>query len=70
MSRLVTFVFAWAIASSASGAERPNILFFLSDDQRHDQMVAAGHPILETPTMDRLAAEGIRFTNAFVTTSI
>ena len=33
-------------------------------------MGAAGHPILETPTMDRLAAEGVRFTNAFVTTSI
>ena len=70
MSRLVAFVFAWAIASSASGAERPNILFFLSDDQRHDQMGIAGHPTLETPTMNRLAAEGVRFTNAFVTTSI
>ena len=34
------------------------------------QMGAAGHPILETPTMDQLAAEGVRFTNAFVTTSI
>ena len=33
-------------------------------------MGVAGHPILETPTMDRLAAEGVRFTSAFVTTSI
>ena len=66
MSRLVAFAFALAFASSVSGADRPNILFFLSDDQRNDQMGAVGHPILQTPTMDRLAAEGVRFTNAFV----
>ncbi len=48
----------------------PNILFFLSDDQRHDQMGAAGHPVLETPVMDRLASQGLLFTEAFVTTSI
>ncbi len=33
-------------------------------------MSCAGHPILSTPRLDALAAEGIRFTNAFVTTSI
>ncbi|TDI38805.1 MAG: mucin-desulfating sulfatase [Acidobacteria bacterium] len=62
--------FVLAFGPSVFAADRPNILFFLSDDQRNDQMGAAGHPILETPTMDRLAAEGVRFTNAFVTTSI
>ncbi|HEY8506421.1 MAG TPA: sulfatase-like hydrolase/transferase, partial [Gemmataceae bacterium] len=49
---------------------RPNIIFFLSDDQRFDLMGCAGHPILKTPTMDRLAREGVRFENAFVTTAI
>ncbi|MCL4543155.1 MAG: sulfatase [Chloroflexi bacterium] len=44
---------------------RPNILFSLSDDQRHDAMGCAGHPFLETPAMDRLAREGIRCRNAF-----
>ncbi len=48
----------------------PNIIFFLSDDQRHDQMGSAGHTIIKTPTMDRLAREGTRFSRAFVTTSI
>ena len=33
-------------------------------------MGCAGHPFLKTPTMDRLAAEGGRFSNMFVTTSI
>ncbi|MCB1090431.1 MAG: sulfatase [Verrucomicrobiae bacterium] len=53
-----------------SGAERPNVIFFLSDDHRWDRMGCAGHPILKTPTMDALAADGVRFANMFVTTSI
>ena len=50
--------------------ERPNILFFFVDDQRNDTLGCAGHPILKTPVVDSLAAEGVRFENAFVTTSI
>ena len=50
--------------------ERPNLLVVVTDDQRFDQLAAAGHPFLVTPTMDRLAAEGVRFSNAFVTTPI
>ena len=49
---------------------RPNIIFFLVDDQRDDTLGCAGHPIIKTPVIDNLAAEGIRFRNAFVTTSI
>jgi arylsulfatase A-like enzyme len=48
----------------------PNIIFVLSDDHRADFLGCAGHPILKTPTIDRLAGEGVRFENAFVTTSI
>ena len=50
--------------------ERPNILFILSDDQRASFLGCAGHPILKTPHIDRLASKGTRFTNACVTTSI
>ena len=42
----------------AEGA-RPNLLFIITDDQRFD-MLGALHPFLETPNMDRLAAEGLR----------
>ena len=52
---------------SATLAERPNLLFIVTDDQRFD-MLGAVHPFLETPNMDRLATEGVRFENAFVTT--
>lgn len=50
--------------------KRPNILFFLVDDQRNDMLSVAGHPIIKTPTVDKLAENGIRFTNAFATTPI
>ncbi len=52
-------------------AERPpNILFLLTDDQRYDMFGAGGNPIIRTPNMDRLANEGVMFTNNYVTTSI
>ncbi len=53
------------------GAEkRPNIIFILSDDHRWDAMGNMGHPFIQTPSLDRLAKEGIRFNNAFVTTPL
>lgn len=48
----------------------PNIIFVLCDNQRWDFMGCAGHPFLKTPHMDRLAKEGVLFSNAFVTTSL
>lgn len=59
-----------SISRAAETDNPPNIIFFLSDDQRADLLGCAGHPILKTPVIDRLAADGVRFENAFVTTSI
>jgi arylsulfatase A-like enzyme len=50
--------------------QRPNIIFLLTDDQRWDAMHCAGNEIIYTPNLDRLALDGIRFQNAFVTTPI
>lgn len=52
-----------------AAADRPNILFLFADDQRNHTLGCAGHPVVETPHLDRLAADGVRFENAFVTTS-
>ena len=57
-------------AGPAGAAERPNILFVLTDDQRFDMMGCAGNRIIRTPHIDRLAGEGVRFERAFVTTPI
>lgn len=58
-----------ALAKTAP-AGPPNILFILSDDHRWDFLSCVGHPFVETPNLDRLADEGILFSNAFVTTSL
>jgi arylsulfatase A-like enzyme len=49
---------------------RPNFLFVVTDDQRFDTLGCAGNRIIRTPNVDGLAAEGIRFDRAFVTTPI
>jgi N-acetylglucosamine-6-sulfatase len=49
---------------------RPNIVFVLVDDLRWDDIAVAGHPFVETPNIDKLAAEGARFTNAFASTPL
>ncbi len=66
---VASFFFSCGV-SKEKNEEKPNILFFLIDDQRNDVLSCAGHPIVKTPTVDRLADRGVRFTNAFVTTSI
>lgn len=44
--------------------QHPPILILMTDQQRADTMGCAGHPVIQTPNMDRLATEGMRFTNA------
>lgn len=42
-----------------------NVLFIITDQQRADHLGCAGNPDLKTPNIDRLASEGVRFTNAY-----
>lgn len=59
-----------ATPAASQPSPRPNFVFFLTDDQRYDAMSVAGNRVLSTPNLDRLAAGGVRFRNAFVTTSL
>ena len=43
----------------------PNFLVIISDEHRKDALGCAGHPLVHTPHLDRLAARGTRFTNAY-----
>lgn len=75
MKRLLLAWLACALVSVALGAaaeppllpalagSRPNIIFVLTDDQGYGDISAHGNPILKTPNMDRLHAEGVRFTD-------
>ena len=47
-----------------------NILFIMYDQLRFDYLSCAGHPHLQTPNFDRVAAMGVRFTNAYVQSPI
>ena len=49
---------------------KPNIVFFFTDDQTSSSLGCYGHPIAKTPNIDRLAANGTRFNNAFVSQAI
>lgn len=57
-------------AQNAAGAERPNILLILADDMGIGDLGCYGGKKLKTPHLDRLAAEGIRFTNAYSGASV
>jgi len=48
----------------------PNIIFILSDDHAYQAIGAYGNKLARTPNIDRLAREGARFTNMFITNSI
>lgn len=46
-------------------SDRPNVLLLFTDMQRADTVHALGNPVIKTPNLDRLATEGMAFTNAF-----
>ena len=48
----------------------PNILFFVVDEMRADHLGCAGNPIVQTPNLDHLAGEGVRFSRAYCNNTI
>ncbi len=65
---LLFAVFAFlSFVSGASSSERPNIILILTDDQGYGDVGVHGNTILWTPNMDRLAREGVRIKEFYVT---
>jgi arylsulfatase A-like enzyme len=55
----------------ATTADRPpNVVVILVDDLRWDDLGIEGHPFVETPAIDQVARDGVRFRNAFATTPL
>ena len=76
-SLLVFCEFFWSVSFAPSAATAketkhapPNVVLLLVDDLRWNAPACMGNPVAKTPHIDRLAAEGVRFTNAFCTTAI
>lgn len=65
----------WASADISSGSsgdpsQQPNILFILTDDHAVRGLSCYGGELMETPNLDRISDEGMRFDNCFVTNSL
>ncbi len=58
-----------ATAMVLADEARPNFLVFIADDMAWDDCGAYGHPHIRTPQLDRLAEQGMRFNNAYLTCS-
>lgn len=50
--------------------QRPNFIFILTDDQSYSMMGCTGNQVVHTPQLDKLASEGMLFTNAHITSAI
>ena len=53
-------------ADAPQPAAKPNIIFLLTDDQRDNTLGAMGHPFVNTPNLDRLVQDSVRFRNAWI----
>ncbi len=70
VSLLLVVLTALLLAMPASASQQPNIVFVLIDDLRYDALGAEGHPYVQTPAIDNIARDGIRFERFFVSNPI
>ena len=63
---LILLVFILCYYSVSAQAKRPNILVIVADDMGYADIGVHGSKDIPTPNIDRLASEGIRFTDAYV----
>jgi N-sulfoglucosamine sulfohydrolase len=68
-SAAIVLVFSMCAFGRENTAMRPNVVLIIGDDISYDDIGCNGHPNIRTPNIDRLAAEGMRFTNVYLTTS-
>ena len=61
----ITTTLVFADDDPQNAEQKPNIVFIYADDMTFSALGAMGHPIVKTPNLDRLADEGVIFTNAY-----
>jgi len=67
---IVAATACWLADATTAGTQKPNIVFFFTDDQAYDTIGAYGNPNVTTPQMDSLAGRGVVFDRFYVTTAI
>jgi len=70
LPRLAVLAACTLAALVATAATRPNIVFILADDLGWSDLTTYGSSFYETPNLDRLAAQGVRFTQAYAACSV
>ena len=77
MQRKLEFTLLLPLAATLAGCgqekderQQPNIIFIMTDDHTTQAMSCYGGQLISTPNMDRLAEEGMRFDNCFVTNAL
>jgi len=59
-----------AAATFTAAAEKPNVLFILADDLGYGDLGCYGQKVIQTPNVDRMAAEGLRFTDCYAGSTV
>lgn len=57
------------ISGLSIASEKKNVLLLISDNHTWTDLGCYGHPLVQTPNLDRLASEGVRFEHGFATTA-
>ncbi|GAB5562680.1 MAG: sulfatase [Synoicihabitans sp.] len=73
MKTLLRVILTWVsvgLVAADKSEKPPNIVIIFTDDQAYGDVGVYGSPNLDTPRLDRMAAEGLRFTDFYVTTSV
>ena len=70
MKLILTLIVSLLGGASLLAADKPNIIFILADDVGQGDIGCYGQKLIKTPNLDRMAAEGTRYTQAYCGTSI
>jgi arylsulfatase A-like enzyme len=65
MKTLLTLLAAFAVLASAEAAAKPNLIWIMADDLGYGDLGCYGQKVIQTPHLDRMAREGLRFTHFY-----
>jgi arylsulfatase A len=70
MTRSLALLSACLVAGPLVAADKPNVVIIYADDLGYGDLGCYGHPTIRTPNLDRMAAEGLKFTSLYAASSV